>query len=251
MPADHPCYRRISEVISRLVQCNSDIEELQSHKWTIFVLRDPDINASVLPNGYVFVNTGLLNFAHNDDQLAFILGHEIAHALLSHSAEALSRTQLLDYLLIAAMGFFWSFLGDGIAIVTSWYFDKCATYMIHLPFSRAQETEADVVGLKMAAKACYDVREGTVFWSMMQRINDLSGSIDFEFLSTHPLSDKRSEDINYLMPKYLKLRAECNCPPLPKVDPRDKMAQMKEECDNHIAAVKSRQNLKKMTKAKV
>ena len=189
-----------------------------------------------------------------NDELGIVLGHEIAHALLEHSvrrnsysknvrfsshfhlqAEMLSYLNLFNALLILPLAVLWAFIpSDGIAIVTSWFFDKVATILIDMPFNRQMETEADEIGLKLAAKSCFDVRQAPVFWAKMQFVNEAKEDIEVpEFLSTHPSHESREKNLSALMPETLKYRQECGCAKLTDLDPyqyfqRFKMA-MREE----------------------
>ena len=90
LPESHPYYDRVARVTTRILKSNQDVEGVKSKSWTISVLESEEENAFVLPNGNIFVFTGMLNVCSNDDQLGIVLSHEISHALLNHAGEQLS-----------------------------------------------------------------------------------------------------------------------------------------------------------------
>lgn len=226
-------YKNVLRVVQRIVNSNQDLDLLSKQVWTVTVVDSDEANASVLPTGNIFVNTGLLKVAQNEDQLAVVLGHEIAHALLGHGAEHLSFATVLDVVVIIVMGAIWAIMPtDGIAIVTDWFYNRVMQLMLHLPYSRKLEMEADEVGLQLIAKACYDIRESTVFWSAMAAHNELNDSIEMpQWLSTHPANETRAEKFEQLMPQAIKQRQSCNCPALSVSDPRARIAVMQQMVD--------------------
>ena len=121
----------------------------------------PVENAFVLPGGNIFVFQGMLDLCQNDDQLAVILGHEMSHAILGHAAEQITRENFTSMVMLLPMAVLWALLPyDVLAVTCDWMMDRVTDLFLHLPFSRKMELEADKVGLVLAAKACYDVREG-------------------------------------------------------------------------------------------
>ena len=138
----------------------------------------PVANAFVLPGGKIFVFTGILPITQNDDGLAAVLGHELAHQFARHSAERMSRMAILFL-----ARFLLSFVTD-----TSLLFNQVILQLGVLnPHSRTCESEADYIGLLFMAKACYDPEQAIEFWKRMKRKDH--GAIP-EFLSTHPSSGK-------------------------------------------------------------
>lgn len=140
-------------------------------------------NAFVLPGGKVFVFSGLLNMCGNDDALAAVLGHEIAHQTASHTAERLSQAWVGN-LTTGALFFLVGTL-PGLALFAIWTATGAfvlPALMYELPMSRTHEYEADHIGLLMMAEACYDPRAAIPFW---QRMNHQGQQMD-EVLSTHP-----------------------------------------------------------------
>ncbi|XP_069334097.1 metalloendopeptidase OMA1, mitochondrial [Eulemur rufifrons] len=215
-------YLTVKEVVYHLIECNKDIPGISEINWVIHVVDSPDINAFVLPNGQVFIFTGLLNSVNDIHQLSFLLGHEIAHAVLGHAAEKASLVHLLDFLGMIFLTMIWAICPrDSLAILGQWIQSKLQEYMFDRPYSRTLEAEADKIGLQLAAKACVDVRASSVFWQQMEFADSLHGHPKLpEWLSTHPSHGNRAEHLDRLIPQALKIREICNCPPLSGPDPR-------------------------------
>lgn len=234
LPATHPSYIRVIQIMECLVHRNWALSNMKTQKWKVAILDSFDINAYVLASGHVFVNVGLLNFVQNDDQLAFVLAHEIAHILLGHAAEKVSFTQMIDYFVIIVMAAIWAFMPfDGIALVTQVFYEKVVQILLNSPYSRKLEREADIVGLELAAKACFDVREGSNFWKLMQFHEKLKGTETPEWISTHPSNVKRLELIEHFIPKAISIREQYHCNPLSENDPRDCLKDMKKLCKTY------------------
>ncbi|XP_071441133.1 metalloendopeptidase OMA1, mitochondrial-like [Hetaerina americana] len=213
LPSDHYFYKKVARVAVQLINKNEDLLGKQDAPWMIFLIDDDEQkNAFVLPNKCIFVCTGMLNVCSNDDQLAVILAHEIAHVALSHMEENLSKTHLIQMMLFIPFLLIWTVLPNESALFSHWVTNKVADLMIHLPFSRGIETEADEVGLMMAAKACYDVRESSALWGKMDKLSSDDNSI--EWLSTHPSYSSRKNVMDCLIPRALQVRENCLCPPL-------------------------------------
>ncbi|XP_030428092.1 metalloendopeptidase OMA1, mitochondrial isoform X3 [Gopherus evgoodei] len=217
-----PRYQVVKKVIGHLSESNQDIPQVSEFKWVIHVVEEPGINAFVLPNGQVFVFTGLLNAVSDIHQLSFILGHEIAHAVLGHAAEKASLVHFLDFLSLILLTMIWAVCPrDSLAVVGQWIQTKLQEFMFDRPYNRTLEAEADKVGLQFAAKACVDVRASSVFWQQMELAETIQGQRKLpEWLSTHPSHENRAEHLDRLIPEALKIRENCNCPSLPGPDPR-------------------------------
>ena len=140
-------------------------------------------NAFVIPGGYVFVHSGILDVTQNDDGLAAVLGHEIAHNLAKHPAEKMSSSILLMiprllFLFLDHAGFtggFGQLLGN-VALDLG----------IMMRSSRQQEAEADHIGLMIMAKSCYDPAAAVDFWHRMEEADKNMGRSVPQWLSTHP-----------------------------------------------------------------
>lgn len=179
------------------------IDELSGDptQWEIVVFRDPSANAFALPGGKIGINTGLLNVATNEDQLAAVIGHEIGHVLAKHSNERLSQQFAVDIILSFIYMFFAdeSKISDDIALKA---LGLGAQFGVLLPFSRTHESESDTIGLNLMARAGFDPRQSVVLWKNMERA---SKGQPLEFLSTHPSHDTRIEDLNTHMKSALRL----------------------------------------------
>lgn len=235
LPHDHAAVKAVTRVAQRLYDSNRDVDTLKNVQFSVAVIDDDrNINAFVLPNGDIFVFTGLLKMMGNENQLAVVLGHEMAHAALSHGAEQVSIAQMWDLVVIVVLAALWAFLpNDGLAFVAQWFYNKVVQLLLEMPYNRKLEREADEVGLTLAAKACYDVREAPVFWTQMDVKMKLQDADKVEWMSTHPSSDSRAEMLDTLIPKALHTMIDCNCPSLPENDPRDVIKQLRKLLQDH------------------
>eukprot|EP00088_Acartia_fossae_P044543 TRINITY_DN4733_c1_g1_i11.p1 TRINITY_DN4733_c1_g1~~TRINITY_DN4733_c1_g1_i11.p1 ORF type:complete len:368 (-),score=66.44 TRINITY_DN4733_c1_g1_i11:388-1491(-) len=225
VPETDPVYTKIAKVANGILHANSDLRQIYDKTWTLTVIDAPVMNAFVLPSGNIFVFTGLLENCSNMDQVAAVLSHEIAHVVLGHVEEKLTRTSFLQMLLLVPMSLLWVLIPyDGIGFVTTWFFDSVADIMLELPFSRLMEVEADEVGLVLAAKACFDIREAPKFWGRMAQEEE-AFSEELEFLSTHPASQNRQDNLQEKMASALQIRQDCGCPPLDYPAPRSSNSQ--------------------------
>ena len=164
------------------------------YKWVFNLFNYPEtVNAFCVPGGEVGVYTGIFPAAKDEAGLAVILGHEIAHALLRHSGERISQTQLagLGMALVGASG-----LNPGMVQALG----LGAQYGLILPYGRTQESEADHVGLILMAKAGYDPRVALDVWERMAKMEKGAPP---EFLSTHPGSETRMQQLREWMPEAL------------------------------------------------
>jgi len=170
------------------------------YKWQFFVI-DKDVpNAFCLPGGKVFVYSGLFRAVQNEDQLATVIGHEVAHAIARHGAERMSMIQLGrmgKQIAAQAIG------GGKYANMINQAYGAGETFGLVLPFSRKFEYEADEIGLYLMTKAGYDPRQALAFWQNMMRLTQNSRKPP-EFLSTHPADRHRIERLKRLIPKALK-----------------------------------------------
>jgi predicted Zn-dependent protease len=171
--------------------------------WDVNVIESEQANAFCLPGGKIAVYTGIIPIAQNADALAAVMGHEIAHALLRHSAERMAQQKLVQ---IGSMATSVA-VGDmepsqQRAIMAA--MGAGAQYGIVLPFSRDHESEADEVGLMLAAAACFDPKESIGLWQRMGQAS--GGQAPPEFMSTHPSGATRIQHLQSLMPKALEIR---------------------------------------------
>lgn len=207
----HPHYVRALSLTMRVINANKPYDRIPDRKWFLIVVDDPRINAMVLPNGMIIVFSGLLNQA-NDEEVAVVLSHEIAHCLLDHHAVRLSREHLLEMLWLIPVTVMWTVLPIPEAILGYLLGHYLKNITLLLPYERDQETEADKYGLILAANACVDVRQAAVFWRRMEKLDP--NSQNTWWLSTHPSHGARVRYIENLMPYALQLRQQNGCPSL-------------------------------------
>lgn len=170
--------------------------------WEIGVFHSDQINAFALPGNKIGIYTGLLTAANNQHQLAAVVGHEIAHVLAEH-ANARMSTQFASQASLDLIG---AVAGSGNSPMGQQVMAALglgAQVGILLPFSRGQETESDVIGLELMAKAGFDPRESVPLWRNMAAAN--SGKAPPEFMSTHPSSDSRIQRLEAQMPEAVAL----------------------------------------------
>lgn len=174
-------------------------KDLKDFAWEFNVVDDPTVNAFCMPGGKVVVYTGILKVTQNEDALAVVMGHEIAHALANHGNERVSQG------LVAQLGM--TTLDLGLAMSKQPAQTRnlilqaagAGTQVgVLLPFSRKHESEADEIGLYLMAMAGYNPSEAAPFWARMTKAG---GSRPPAFLSTHPDPSKRSEKLKSLVPK--------------------------------------------------
>ena len=213
---NHPAHMRVFRIAKRILEANVS-KEVNALKWEINVIDNDDINAFVLANGQMYVYTGMLKNVANDNELAGVIGHEMAHAILNHSAEHLSRSGFFNIFSIAVLAALWAFVpSDGWALIGSWLHSNVEDILITYPYSRKLEREADEIGLLLAARACFDVRHVPKFWERMQYREKDSIEQQTEWLSTHPSHENRVTWLVAGLPNALALRNEFKCPELTK-----------------------------------
>ncbi|CAB4032305.1 metalloendopeptidase OMA1, mitochondrial-like, partial [Paramuricea clavata] len=214
VPVTHPDHKRVFEITERLIMANTD-EMIDHMNWEVNVISSDEINAFVLPNGQMFVFSGLLRFLNDDNSLSIILGHEIAHAILQHSAEQLCFNGFVNLIKIVLLATIWALIpNDFLAFLTQSIQNAILGLFWHLPYSRTLEEEADRVGLYFAAKACFDVREGPKVWQKFGALEKLADIPSVEWLSTHPSHENRERNLETIVPEALALRKMCKCPDL-------------------------------------
>ncbi|CAF0951098.1 unnamed protein product [Brachionus calyciflorus] len=221
LPISNEKTQRTYQVAKRLFMANKTMPEVKDIDWKLTVIDADLVNAHAFPSGEVFVYSGLLDFVDNDDELAFVIAHEMAHAILQHTAETMSQLRLLDIFSIGLSFLFWGFLpADWSAILMESLSNQFHKYYYELPYSRKLEKEADLVGMQLAARACFDIRYSPQFWTKMK----ISSKEEIpEFLSTHPSNDTRALDLESLVPEALKIRQDCKCYELPKTIKQSKI----------------------------
>ena len=165
--------------------------------WDVNVLQSDQVNAFCLPGGKMAVYTGLIPVAQNNDAMAIVMGHEITHALLRHGAQRMTEQRLAQ---IGQMAGAMSGMDQAqMQAVMSVY-----GYGRALPYARKQETQADEMGLMLAAAACFNPEEAIPLWQRMDQAS--GGESPPEFASTHPNPGTRIQNLQALMPKAMEYR---------------------------------------------
>jgi metalloendopeptidase OMA1, mitochondrial len=213
-------------VAERIIQAAKESEfseTAKSFNWEVTVIKDDQTkNAFALPGGKIAVYTGIFPEAENEAGLAAILGHEVVHALARHGSERMSQEVLAQAgLTAAAVGLGASGAGPVTGQAAMAALGLGTKVGILLPYSRTHESEADSIGLLLAAKAGYDPREAVRVW---QRMQQQSQGQPPEFLSTHPGHETRIERLQEAMPEALQIYRNVNHAPqesLPSVRSSD------------------------------
>jgi predicted Zn-dependent protease len=174
--------------------------EYAATSWEVTVFDEDSPNAFALPGGKIGVHSGLFQVAKNQDQLAAVMGHEIAHVLEGHSNERVS-TQYATQSGIALVGV----ISGGASPAQQQLLGLLGAGAIVLPFSRAQESEADQVGLMLMARAGFDPAESIPLWENMSAAG---GGSPPEFLSTHPSHGTRITNLRGWQPEANRLREQ-------------------------------------------
>ena len=189
-----PAYDRLKTISTRLIaQTGVFRDDTQQWNWQLVLINAPILNATCAPGGKITFYTGLIEQLNlNDDEIAAIMGHEIAHALREHGRERLSQAMAQSAVANIAMAVAGPY---GSAVSAA---NQAAQYVLVLPNSRQNESEADAIGLELAARAGYNPRAAISVWQKMNKATEGKGT--FEFLSTHPSGDTRIEQLTELMP---------------------------------------------------
>lgn len=194
LPDNHPQVQRLRGIAARLIpfaaQWNSRAAQW---KWEVNLIQSPQINAFCLPGGKIAFYSGILDqLKLTDDEVAMVMGHEIAHALREHARERMAKSQ------ITQLGA--SLLGELVGGGRYSGAFQLGGNLLSLKFSRDDEAEADVVGLDLAARAGFDPRAAVSLWQKMAAANSRA---PLEFLSTHPAGDNRIREIEKHLPAVM------------------------------------------------
>ena len=200
-PAEVDPVKRVAERIIAAAKQSKYAERAKSFEWEVTVIKDDKTkNAWALPGGKIAVYTGIFPEARNENGLAAIMGHEVVHALARHGAERVSQNNAANFgvqLAFSALNLDVAPMAQSLAQSLAM---QAVGIGILLPFSRGHESEADYIGLLLAADAGYDPREATGLW---ERMAESSKGSPPEFLSTHPSHDTRIQDLRKWMPEAM------------------------------------------------
>ena len=204
-PDSHPQVIRLRAIAQRIIPFTADWNErARQWKWEINLLGSKQLNAYCMPGGKIAFYWGILQQLQLDDnEVAMIMGHEMAHALREHARERMGKTAATRVgagLLSALLGL--GNLGDAAL--------NMGGQLLTLKFSREDESEADLVGLDLAARAGYDPNAGISLWQKMIKASEGAPP---EFMSTHPAGPTRIADIRKTLPKVMPLFDKAPKPP--------------------------------------
>jgi Zn-dependent protease with chaperone function len=183
-------------------------DRIADMQWEVSVIDSDVVNAFVVPSGSIFVYTGLLEQVQTTGALAFILGHEISHALARHSVEKMGILCVGSFLVDFCAGFLGSSTHHYLQYMLLPYLQAL---VLDLPFSRSLETEADVFGVRLMAAAGYDPQEAVEAWKRMEQGEKGGGGGGgkvMEFVSTHPSHHTRIERLTALLPEARALQQQ-------------------------------------------
>ena len=177
----------------------------QQFQWEVTVIKDDKtLNAFALPGGKIAVYTGIFTVTKTEAGLAAVMGHEVVHALARHGAERMSQGQLTNVALQVAGAAAGASGGGGLmSQATMAALGVGAQVGVLLPFSRKHESEADYIGILLAADAGYDPRESVHLWERMEQLSGGGGPA--EFMSTHPGHETRIEQLKKWMPEAMAI----------------------------------------------
>ncbi len=196
---DAAMLQRVRAVASRIEpQTRVFRSDAPGWRWEVNVINSNELNAYCMPGGKIMFYSGLINQLNlSDDEIAIVMGHEIAHALREHSREQVSQAIAAQTAIGIGAALFG--LGQGSADIAGIAYQS----LIATRFSRTDENEADRIGLELAARAGYDPRAGVTLWRKMIAAN--SGGHPPEFLSSHPAESSRVQQIEALLPTVMPL----------------------------------------------
>jgi len=201
---DHAMLQRVHAVARRIEPQTAVFRpDAPGWKWEVNVISSNELNAFCMPGGKIMFYSGLINQLQlSDDEIAIVMGHEIAHALREHSREQISQAIAAQTAIGLGTALF--DLGQGSADLAGAGYQA----LIATRFSRTDESEADRIGLELTARAGYDPRAGVTLWRKM--INANSGGRQPEFLSSHPAESSRVRQIESLLPTVMPFYEAAN-----------------------------------------
>lgn len=190
--------RRLKTIGQRLIaEAPYFRADARNWQWEVNLINSPEINANCGPGGKIIFYSGLINELQlTDDEIAAVMGHEIAHALREHSREQMSRAYGVEIAKVGA-GVLLGVDPGNMGMV-----DLAVNYGMMLPNSRSAETEADLLGIELAARAGYDPNAAVSLWQKMERAG---GGAPPQFMSTHPSSTTRIQTLQQAVPKVMPI----------------------------------------------
>jgi predicted Zn-dependent protease len=197
--------KRVAARIIEAAKRSKYAEIAQEFQWEVTIIKDDKtMNAFALPGGKIAVYTGIFPVARTEAGLAAVLGHEVVHALARHGGERMSQGQLTNAALQVAGAAAGAAGGGGMLSQAAMAaLGAGAQVGVLLPFSRKHESEADYIGILLAADAGYDPRESVLLWERMAQLS--GGASPSEFLSTHPNHETRIIQLKKWMPEAMAI----------------------------------------------
>jgi predicted Zn-dependent protease len=192
----------VNALVTQVGRRVADAAQRPDYRWEFLVFEGKEANAFCLPGGKVGIFTGILKYTRDEPGMATVISHEVAHALARHAGERLSQSMLAQ---AGGLGLGVALGGMGSAAGTAIMqgYSLGTQLGILLPYSRAQETEADHVGVILMAKAGYDPAQALEFWRRMMT-KDKKGAKLPEFMSTHPNDATRLRELQEFLPEARK-----------------------------------------------
>ena len=199
LPSSNPQVQRLQRIAQRLIPFTYAWNpRAREWRWQVALIRSNDVNAFCMPGGKIAFFTGILDKLHlTDDEVAMIMGHEMAHALREHAREQMAKNTATS--IGISLGAQLLGLGD-----VGTYAARLGGQLLSLNFSRSDETDADLVGLEIAARAGYNPQAAVTLWEKMGQATGNNGQ-GLSFLSTHPSGPQRIRQLQSNVPKVQPL----------------------------------------------
>jgi predicted Zn-dependent protease len=194
---DHPQLQRVRAIAQRLIpQASAWNQRAARWNWEVNLIGSNQVNAFCMPGGKIVFFSGILDqLKLTDDEVAMVMGHEMAHALREHARERMAKSALTSVganVLVQVLG-----MGQVGQMLTGY-----GAQLLSLKFSRSDESEADLVGMEMAARAGYDPRAAVTLWKKMSQAGKSSPP---QWISTHPSGTTRIADLEKNLPRVMPL----------------------------------------------
>jgi len=198
--ADRRQLERLKGIARRLVPHSARFDpDAGRWRWEVNLIQSPTVNAFCMPGGKIAFYSGLIDSLRlSDDEISVIMGHEMSHALLEHGRARMSE-QLLK---VAGVNIAAALLN--LSNVSASLLAQAADLALTLPYARSQETDADLAGIEIAARAGYDPRAAVAVWRKMAKLSGARGQPP-QFLSTHPAHATRIQTIEAQLPRVMPL----------------------------------------------
>jgi predicted Zn-dependent protease len=193
---------RLRDIARKLIPQSARFnKDAAKWRWEVNLISSKTVNAFCMPGGKIAFFTGIIDALQlDDDEIATIMGHEIGHALLEHGRARMSEQVAKNVGISIAAAVF------NLGQMSAELLAQAANLAVSLPYARSQETDADLVGLELAARAGYDPRAAVSVWQKMSKFSQSAGKGQPpQFLSTHPAHDTRIKQIEANLPRVLPL----------------------------------------------